>query len=287
MTERSAVIAGIGQTDFSPRSGRSEARLAVQAVVMAIADARIPASSVQGLVTFNSDTTHEIVIARNLGLDRLAYTGRTTYGGSDYCTTILQAKLVVEAGVADAVICYRAFNERSGLRFGQGFGVGFGASTEGLSAETDHWSLTVPFGLRTAAGWIGMFARRYLWEHGLDSADLAPVAVAARGFAATNPQAYFYARPITAAEHQESRFIVEPLRLLDCCLETDGGVAVVVTTEELAVASGSDFVAIAAAATAVGPGPAPHDVLLPRGHARLRRADGRGGPGLEHGWPDA
>ncbi|MBO9521018.1 MAG: lipid-transfer protein [Nocardioidaceae bacterium] len=248
-----AVIAGVGQTEFSARSGRSEARLAVEAVLDALADARLDPASVDGLVTFAHDSTHEITVARNLGLDGLSYTGRTTYGGTDYCTTVLQARLAVEAGLATTVVCYRAFNERSGMRFGRGFGEGFGAFSPGLSDETDQWSLSVPFGLRTAAGWIGMYARRMMHEHGLTSADLAEVSVAARAHAATNPAARFYRRPITTEDHQESRMIVEPLRLLDCCLETDGGAAVVVTTEDRARETGRPYAVIAGVATAAGP----------------------------------
>ncbi len=64
--------------------------------------------------------------------------------------------------------------------------------------------------------------------------DFGRVSVADRRHASTNPAAYFYQRPITLADHQRSRWIVEPLRLLDCCQETDGGQAVVVTTVERA-----------------------------------------------------
>lgn len=248
-----AVLAGIGQTEFSAASGRSETRLAVEAVLAALEDARIDPLDVDGLVTFAHDSTHEIAVARNLGVNGLTYTGRTTYGGTDYCTTILQARMAVEAGVASTVVCYRAFNERSGMRFGRGFGEGFGSFTPGLSDETDQWSLSVPFGLRTAAGWIGMYARRMMHEHGLTSADLAEVSVTARHHAATNPAARFYRRPITIDDHQGSRMIVEPLRLLDCCMETDGGAAVVVTTEERARDTGRPYVVIADVATASGP----------------------------------
>ena len=74
-----------------------------------------------------------------------------------------------------------------------------------------------------------MSARRYMHEYGATSEDFGRVAVADRRHAATNPAAWFYERPITLAEHQASRWIAEPLRLLDCCQESDGAVAVVVT----------------------------------------------------------
>ena len=75
-----------------------------------------------------------------------------------------------------------------------------------------------------------MFARRYMHDYGATSEDFGAVAVADRRHAATNPAAWFYEQPITLEDHQASRWIVEPLHLLDCCQESDGAVAIVVTT---------------------------------------------------------
>jgi acetyl-CoA acetyltransferase len=79
-----------------------------------------------------------------------------------------------------------------------------------------------------------MFARRYMHEYGATSEDFGRVAVAGRKHAATNPHAWFYQQPITLEDHQNSRWIVEPLHLLDCCQESDGGQALVVTSLERA-----------------------------------------------------
>src|SRR5262249_23147176 len=87
-----------------------------------------------------------------------------------------------------------------------------------------------PFGLATPAAWVAMAARRYMHEYGATSEDFGRVSVACRRHAATNPRAWFYRRPITLAEYQASRWIVEPLRLLDCCQESDGAVALVITS---------------------------------------------------------
>ena len=97
-----------------------------------------------------------------------------------------------------------------------------------------HYSWITPFGLSTPASWVAMFARRYMHEFGATSEDLGRVTVADRKHAATNPDAFFYQRPITLEDHQASRWIVEPLRLLDCCQESDGAVAIVVTSTERA-----------------------------------------------------
>jgi acetyl-CoA acetyltransferase len=138
--------------------------------------------------------------------------------------------MAVATGAANVVVCYRALNERSGRRFGQ---VSVGAVQAATSSGIDNgWHY--PMGLATPAATVAMAARRYMHTFGATSADFGAVAVADRKHAATNPAAWFYQRPITLADHQQSRWICEPLRLLDCCQETDGGVAVVVTSLERA-----------------------------------------------------
>ena len=110
-----------------------------------------------------------------------------------------------------------------------------------------------PFGLLTPASWVAMFARRYMHEYGATSEDFGRVSVAARKHAATNPEAFFYQKPITLDEHQASRWIVKPLHLLDCCQESDGGQALVVTTLERARDLPHKPAVIASAAQASGP----------------------------------
>jgi acetyl-CoA acetyltransferase len=225
-----AAIAGIGATEFSKDSGRSELRLAAEATLAALADAGLAPAEVDGLVTFTMDSTAEIALARELGLGDLRFFGQVSYGGGAACGCVLQAVLALAAGIADVVVCYRALNERSGRRFGQ---VSRAAVRSGTSAGADNaWHY--PMGLSTPAATVAMIARRYMHDYGATSADFGQVTVADRRHAATNPKAWFYQRPVTLAEHQASRWIAEPLRLLDCCQESDGAVAVVVTSAERA-----------------------------------------------------
>ena len=224
------AVAGIGATEFSKESGRSELRLAVEAVAAALADAGLEPAEVQGLVTFSADTNPEIEIARSLGMGDLTFFSRIHYGGGAACATVQQAALAVSSGVADVVVCYRAFNERSGNRFGSGVQGRAPVPT----AENAQFAWYAPHGLLTPASWVAMFAQRYLHATGATTEDFGRVAVADRAHAATNPQAWFYEKPITLEDHQRSRWIVEPLRLLDCCQETDGGQALVVTSLERA-----------------------------------------------------
>jgi acetyl-CoA acetyltransferase len=225
-----AAIAGIGATEFSKDSGRSELRLAVEAVRAALDDAGLTPGDVDGMVTFTMDTSPEITVAQACGIGELSFFSRIHYGGGAACATVQQAAMAVATGVADVVVCYRAFNERSGHRFGQ---VSATLATAPTSSGVDaSWSY--PMGLGTPAAFVAMTARRYMHVYGATSEDFGRVAVADRKHAANNPKAFFYGKPITLEEHQASRWIAEPLRLLDCCQESDGGVAIVVTSLERA-----------------------------------------------------
>jgi len=222
-----AAIAGIGQTEFSKASGRSELQLACEAVRSALDDAGLSPSDVDGLVTFSQDTTEEMELSRNLGFDEITMFSRITYGGGAAAATVQQAAMAVASGVAEVVVVYRAFNERSGLRFGN-----IGGS---LTAMPLWLSWYAPFGLLSPASWVSVHARRYMHEYGATNEDFGRIAVVDRHHAATNPNAWFYERPITLADHQASPWVVEPvLRLLDCCQESDGGVALIVTSVERA-----------------------------------------------------
>ena len=227
---RTVAIAGIGATEFSKSSGRSELRLAAEAVTAALTDAGLAPADVDGMVTFTMDSNAEIAVARELGIPGLRFFSQIGYGGGAACATVHHAALAVAAGVADVVVCYRALNERSGRRFGQ---VAAGATAMPTTSGIDNgWHY--PMGLSTPAATVALAARRYMHTFGATSADFGAVAVADRKHAATNPNAWFFRKPITLEDHQESRPIVDPLRLLDCCQESDGAVALVVTSLERA-----------------------------------------------------
>ncbi|PRB70401.1 lipid-transfer protein [Arthrobacter sp. MYb213] len=225
-----AAIVGIGATEFSKNSGRSELQLAQEAALAACLDAGVDPHEVDGMVTYSMDTNPAIDVARGLGCKELNFFSHVDYGGGAAAGTLLHAAMAVATGVAKTVVCYRAFNERSGARFGAAM------STNGMApdARAANYSWYLPSGLMTPASWVGMFARRYMHLYGATSEDFGRVAVADRKHAATNPKAWFYEKPITLEEHQASRFIADPLHLLDCCQESDGGQAFVVTSVERA-----------------------------------------------------
>ncbi len=223
-----AAIVGIGATEFSKNSGRSELQLAAEAVRNALDDCGLKPGDVDGMTTFTLDTSDDIEVARAVGIGDLTLFSRVPHGGGAATGLLHQAAMAIATGVAEVVVCYRALNGRSGQRYSEGVG---GTVT---TSDLIHWGWYIPYGLLTPASWVAMFTQRYMHEYGLTTRDLAQVAVSTRKHAVTNPNAFFYGKPLTIEEHQSSRWIVEPLHLFDCCQETDGGCAVVVTTPERA-----------------------------------------------------
>ena len=244
------AIAGIGATTFSKNSGVSELHLAAEAILAAVADAGLEPEAIDGLVTFDFETNRQIEVAQALGLRELRFFSLTPFGGGGACAVIQHAALAVATGVAETVVCYRAFNERSGRRFGNGQILPPSAHPSSFEVS---WGWGAPHGLLTAATLVAMVAQRYCYEHGVTSEDFGRVSVIERANAATNPNAWFYGRPITLADHQASPWIAEPLHLLDCCQESDGGVALVVTSVERARQRGGRVAVIKAAAQGFGP----------------------------------
>jgi acetyl-CoA acetyltransferase len=224
LADRTAIV-GIGHTEYSKRSGRSELQLAAEASRAAILDAGLEPKDIDGLVTFTMDTTDELLLMRCLGIEEVTYWSRTPHGGAGSHSTVQHAATAVATGAAKHVVVYRAFNERSGRRFGQ----------PNAPTTPPGWNWYLPFGLDTPAKIYSLWFQRYMHRHGVTNEDFGRYSVVARRHAATNPHAWFHGRPITLDDHQQSRWIVEPiLRLLDCCQESDGGVGIVVTTAERA-----------------------------------------------------
>jgi acetyl-CoA acetyltransferase len=160
-----AAIAGIGATEFSKDSGRSELRLAAEATSAALADAGLRPSDVDGLVTFTMDNTAEIALARELGLGELTFFSHVGYGGGAACAIVQQAAMAVATGIARVVVCYRALNERSGHRFGQVSRAAVAAPTSSGIDNGWHYpmGLAVPAGTRRPTRTPGSTGGRSRW----------------------------------------------------------------------------------------------------------------------------
>ena len=239
-----AAIVGIGQTEFSKDSGRSTLRMALEAILQALDDAGLKPKDVDGVVKMSANNDiFEIDLLRSLNLSNLRFFHEIPHGGGAACGTIAGAVSAVVSGMADVVITFRSLNERSERRFGQST-VGGGVGGWGQDK--------IPHGLVTPAQWVAIFGQRYLHEYGHTTEVFGRVSVLCRKHAATNPHAMMYERPITLEDHQISRWITEPLRLFDCCLDTDGASAAIVVSAEKAKQLKGTPAYIAAAAQGTG-----------------------------------
>ncbi|MDQ1463036.1 MAG: hypothetical protein QOI08_4520 [Actinomycetota bacterium] len=243
----STAIVGIGQTEFSKAAGRSETQLASEAIVAALADAGLTTDDVDGFVSYTIDPVSETELVRALGTPEVRWSSRVPYGGGGSQGVLLHAAAAVAGGAARVVVAYRAIKARSGARFGRAQ-VSSRATSSHEGSTAGQWCS--PFGVLTPASWMALNATRYMHTYGVTSADFGRAVVQLRDYASTNPNAHFYGSPITLDDHQASRWIAEPaIRLFDCCQETDGAVALVITAADRAPDTPTPVI-IAAAATA-------------------------------------
>ena len=239
-----AAIAGIGQTEFSKDSGRSTLHMALEAILEALDDCGLRPEDIDAVVKMSAnDDLYEIDLLRSLNLPNLRFFNEVPHGGGAACGTIAGATAAVVSGMADVVVTFRSLNERSERRFG----------VSSVGGGMTHWrQYYLPHGLVTPAQWVAIFGQRYLYEYGHTTEEFGRVSVLTRKHAATNPHAMMYGRPITMEDHQNSRWITEPLRLLDCTLDTDGASAVIVVSAEKAKQLKSQPAYIAAAVQGTG-----------------------------------
>jgi acetyl-CoA acetyltransferase len=218
------AIAGIGHTDFTRQSERTVRSLASEACAKAIADAGLKLSDIDGIISFNfNDSAPAMGVATELGIPRANYAVDFQSGGNAANLITLTATAAIEAGLAKNVLCFRAMNGRSGFRLGGGRDM----SAYGVT------QFTAPFGWITYPQAMAMWRRRYMIEYGADDEGLAEIAVTFRDNAALNPRA-MQRTPITKDDYYNSRPIVDPFRMLDICLESDGACAVLITSAERA-----------------------------------------------------
>lgn len=219
------AIVGVGATEFSKDSGVSTLTLGTRAILAALDDAGVPPSDLDGLATFRvGDSVLPAILAQTLGIKDLHYYVDQFGGGSVSHSIVGQAALAVHAGIADYVVCYRALNARSEFRMG-----GTGRALVD-AVETQYQA---PYGYFTPPQQYAMAARAHMEQYGTTEAQLGQIAVSQRANAVENERALMR-EPITLDDYFASRWVVEPFRLFDCCLETDAAVAVLVTSTERA-----------------------------------------------------
>ncbi len=216
-----AAIVGVGYTEFSKSSGVSTLTLALRAIRAALDDAGLALGAHDGGATPRvGDSVQAAVVAQALGIRDLHYHLDLFGGGSASASVVGSAAMAIATGLAECVVCWRAINARSEFRMG---------GTGRAAPDTVEFQYQAPYGYATPPQQYAMVARAWMAATGATSEDLGHVAIAERRWAIENERAMMRA-PLTLAEYLGSRWIAEPLRLYDCCLETDAAVALVVTS---------------------------------------------------------
>jgi len=226
--DRCAIV-GIGATDFSRDSGRSDLTLAAQASLAAIEDAGLVPSDIDGIVRCDMDLVRSNDLVHTLGLPGLSYFCEAGPGGVAPCAMVGLAVGAILSGQASHVLVFRSLNGRSGRRYGLS---PVAQARVGGGGTYDEFFL--PYGLLTAGQEFALIAQRHMIEYGTTAEDLGAIALACRARANANPRAQMRDRTLTMEDYLAARTISRPLRLFDFCLETDGACAVVVTTAERA-----------------------------------------------------
>lgn len=226
-----ACIVGIGHSAYGKRGQFADLglpRLALDAIHDACADAGLDPADIDGFTGYCDDANIPSELAVALGTRELRYTALVWGGrGSGLPGAVANAYAAVATGVAEYVVVVRSLIQS--VRLGQSLAAGVGPGQAiPLSA-----SYTAPFGMALPPAIYAMKARRHMSLYGTTTDHFAEVAINARRNAATNPDARFRT-PITVEEHHASRLIADPLRLFDCCMESDGAAAVIVTTPDRA-----------------------------------------------------
>lgn len=218
-------IVGIGETKYSKNSGMTDLQLQLTGFKLACDDAGLDPKEIDGIVAMTYGAVSEDYMT-NFGLPDVKFAARPEMGGASPCASIQLAAAALNAGLCNYVLCIVGRNQRSGERIGGGMATV--APQFRIVAEHE-----MPFGVMIPAQWYAPMARRHMHQYGTTYEHFAAVAVTTRYHASLNDNAMMRDL-ITVEDHHNSRWVVEPFRLLDCCLETDGVAAIVLARADRA-----------------------------------------------------
>lgn len=221
-----AAIVGIGETDYYKRgqSPDPEFKMCLEAVLKAADDAGLGVSELDGFASYSNDRNDPTRIAAALGLPELRFSNMVWGGGGGGgSAAVANAASAVGAGIADHVVVFRALAQGQYGRFGQ---------APALRHLTGPAAFTVPYGLMSPAQTFAMKVMRFMHDHAITQEALRAISLASYHHAQLNPRAVMYGRPLQADDYDNSRWIVEPFHLYDCCMENDGAAALIVTSAE-------------------------------------------------------
>ena len=224
---RGAAIVGLGITATGKVYGRSPADFAADAVRRAVADAGLALGDLDGLIVSGGLSGGvDIRLARQLGLTDLGILSHVSQAGSTAGAQVQLAALAIAGGLATTVAIVHADAPlQPAARSGDAYRRPPGTVATGFAG------LAAVAGPRNPNSGYALAAQRHMSRFGTTSEQLGAIAVAQRAWATKNPLARFR-DPITLADHQASRYVARPLHLLDCCMVSNGGIAMVVTSVE-------------------------------------------------------
>jgi acetyl-CoA acetyltransferase len=222
------AIVGIGETAYY-RHGQSpdpEFKLALKAILAACADAGLDPRDIDGFASYSNDRNDPSRLAAALGAKELrSTTMQWGGGGGGCCAAIANGAAAIASGLSDCVVAFRALAQGQFGRFGK-------APTAPTISGDMAWQ--APYGVLSPGQKFAMKARRFMHEHGVRQEALRAIAMASYSHAQRNPRAVMHGKPLTEAKYDDSRWIVEPFHLFDCCMENDGAAAVIMVPAERA-----------------------------------------------------
>lgn len=222
------AVVGVGETEYYKRGEAPDAefKLALTAILRACENAGINPKDVDGFASYSNDRSDPSHLAAALGCKELTFANmQWGGGGGGGSAAIANAAAAIHAGIADTVVVFRALAQGQFGRFGQG------PRSNSIRGDFAH---TLPYGLMSPAQMFAMKVVRFMHDHGVKQEALRAISLACYEHAQANPRAIMYGRPLDEQTYDESRWIVEPFHLYDCCQENDGAAAMVLVSAERA-----------------------------------------------------
>lgn len=215
-----AAISGIAETAYMRGSPHTASELQIEAALAAIRDAGLTPHDIDGIIPASIGAAGSDELVTNFGITDLRATALTPVGGASSIAAIQNAAALIAMGVCRHVLVCAGRRTSQGPKVGSRLG--------DLPQFQTVAEFEMPVGAASPAQFYSFMARRHMELYGVTSAQLGEIAVSTRGHALRNRNAIMK-KPITLDDHQRSRLIADPFRLLDCSLESDGGAAFVVS----------------------------------------------------------
>jgi len=222
------AVVGVGESEYF-RFGRSphpEFKLVLQAVLAACSDAGIDPADIDGFASFGEDRNDAVRLATALGVKRMRSTTMQWGGGGGGCAAaVANGAAAIHAGMAECVVVYRGLAQGQFGRFGQ---------AAPKTAVSGDMAYQMPYGVLAPPQKFALRVQRFMHEHAVGREALRAIALASNRHAQANPRAVMHGKPLTEDAYDASRWIVEPFRLFDCCMENDGAGAIILVAADRA-----------------------------------------------------